>query len=448
MSGEHPRTGPAIDLVSDDLVPLVRESAEPFPSIEDAELGPLLERIAGARVVLLGEASHGTAEFYAFRARLTQALVQHHGFSAVAVEADWPDAARVDAHVRGRPPSTPRFRAFSRFPTWMWRNTVVRDFVDWLHDHNAQIDDPHRRTSFHGLDLYSLFTSRDAVLGYLDRVDPPAAAEARWRYGCLTPWEEDPARYGRAVVTGTFAGCEQAVVQTLTDLLRRRLEYVGEDDVAFVEAAQNAAVVANAERYYRVMYRGSRESWNLRDQHMFETLRLIQAHRGPDAKVVVWEHNSHVGDASATEMGARGEHNVGLLTRRHFGDQAAIVGFGTHEGTVAAASDWGGPMERKAVRPSLPHSYERICHDTGVPAFVLHLREPDRSELREQLADPRLERAIGVIYRPETERQSHWFQASLPHQFDEYVWFDETRAVSPLAAHTVADVPDTYPFGL
>jgi protein-L-isoaspartate(D-aspartate) O-methyltransferase len=448
MTIEPSRVGPGIDLIPDDVVPLVREAARPFPSIEDAELGPLLERIGGARVVLLGEASHGTSEFYAFRARLTRALVARHGFTAVAVEADWPDAARIDAHVRGRPPSPPPFRAFSRFPTWMWRNTEVRDFVDWLHDHNEQQDDPARQVSFHGLDLYSLFTSRDAVLAYLDRVDPPAAVEARWRYGCLAPWEEDPARYGHAVASGTFEGCEDAIVQTLTDLLRKRLEYVAGDDVAFVEAAQNAAVVANAERYYRVMYQGSRASWNLRDQHMFETLRLVRSHRGPDAKVVVWEHNSHVGDASATEMGARGEHNVGLLTRRHFGDDAAIVGFGTHQGTVAAASDWGGPMERKAVRPSLPHSYERLCHDTKVPAFVLHLRDPDRPELCEQLTEPRLERAIGVIYRPETERQSHWFHAVLPEQFDEYVWFDETTAVTPLAAHTVQDVPDTYPFGL
>ena len=207
-------------------------------------------------------------------------------------------------------------------------------------------------------------------------------------------------------------------------------------------------MVANAERYYRVMYYGSRESWNLRDQHMFETLRLVRAHRGPGTKVVVWEHNSHIGDASATEMGARGEHNVGQLARGEYGDDVVLVGFGTDHGTVAAASDWGGPMHRKSVRPAHPDSYERLCHDTGVPAFLLHLREPDRPELRWELAEPRLERAIGVIYRPETELQSHYFQAALAHQFDEYVWLDATSAVTPLAAHHLEGLPDTYPFGL
>ncbi|MFA9565969.1 MAG: erythromycin esterase family protein, partial [Acidimicrobiales bacterium] len=281
-----------------------------------------------------------------------------------------------------------------------------------------------------------------------EQVDPAAASVARHRYSCLTPWEQDPAQYGRAVVTGGFEGCEDGVVATLTDLLKQRLAYAEGDQVGFVEAAQNAAVVANAERYYRVMYQGSRDSWNLRDQHMYETLRLVQAHRGPAAKVIVWEHNSHVGDASATEMGARGEHNLGQLSRRDFGTDVFNVGFGTDHGTVAAASEWGGRLERKAIRPSHPDSYERVCHDTGVGAFLLHLREPVRPEVREELAAPLLERAIGVIYRPETELQSHYFQASLSHQFDEYVWIDATTPVTPLAAHHLHGLPDTYPFGL
>ena len=427
---------------------LVHEVAQPFTSVEEMELGPLLDRVGDSSLVLLGEASHGTAEFYAVRDRITRELVLRKGFTAVAVEADWPDAARIDAYVRHRPPSPPPFESFSRFPTWMWRNREVGRFVDWLHDHNAGVTDPRRRVSFHGLDLYSHFTSRDAVLAYLDEVDPSAAAVARRRYSCLSPWEQDPAQYGQAVVSGRFEGCEDGVVATLTDLLKQRLAYAEGDQVAFVEAAQNASVVANAERYYRVMYQGSRESWNLRDQHMFETLRLVQAHRGPSAKVVVWEHNSHVGDASATEMGARGEHNVGNLSRREFGDDAFLVGFGTDHGTVAAASEWGGPMERKSIRPSHPDSYERVCHDTGVAAFMLALREPDRPEVRDELAQPRLERAIGVIYRPETELQSHYFQASLPNQFDEYVWIDATTPVTPLAAHHLKGLPDTYPFGL
>jgi erythromycin esterase-like protein len=317
-----------------------------------------------------------------------------------------------------------------------------------LADHNAGLDDPARQVAFCGLDLYSLFTSRDAVLAYLDRVDPEAATVARARYSCLTPWEHDPARYGQAVVTGRFVGCEDGVVATLTDLLRQRLDYASRDGDAFVEAAQNALVVADAERYYRVMYYGSVDSWNLRDQHMFETLQTVRAHRGPGTKVVVWEHNSHIGDASATEMGARGEHNVGMLCRREYGEDAFLVGFGTDRGTVAAASDWGGPMHELAVRPAHARSYERIFHDSGLPAFLLHLRDPVRDEVRQELEPPRLERAIGVIYRPGTELQSHYFQAVLPRQFDEYVWFDRTTAVSPLAGHEVAGAPDTYPFGL
>ena len=426
----------------------MKETAEPFDSITDAELGPLLERIGDCSLVLLGEATHGTAEFYQMRDRITQELILRKGFTAVAVEADWPDAAQIDSYVRHREPSAPEFEAFSRFPTWMWRNHEVRDFVDWLRQHNESGIDPDHQVSFHGLDLYSLYRSRDAVLSHLDRVDPSAAAEARENYGCLSPWQDDPAAYGREVVTGRLASCESGVVDTLTQLLRRRLEYGTVLGVDFLDAAQNALIVANAERYYRIMYHGSKESWNLRDMHMFETIRTIRAHRGPSAKVVVWEHNSHVGDASATEMGARGEHNVGMLARRHFGDDAFLVGFGTHDGWVAAATDWGGPMERKPIRPSHPLSYERLCHDTAIPSFTIHLREPRRAELVQELAEPRLERAIGVIYRPGTELQSHYFRASLPSQFDEYIWFDNTNSVHPIAAHEVAGVPDMYPFGL
>ena len=430
------------------LPELVRESAERFDSIEGADLGPLLERIGDCSVVLLGEATHGTSEFYRMRDRITRALIADHGFVAVAVEADWPDAARIDRFVRDRPSVGAEFEAFSRFPTWMWRNREVSQLVHWLRAHNDGVEDQRSKVSFHGLDLYSLYTSRAEVLTYLDRVDPSAAAVARRRYACLSPWQHDAAEYGRAVMSGNFAGCEAGVVATLSDLLRRRLDYSTDSGDDYLDAAQNAVIVANAERYYRVMYTGSRASWNLRDQHMFETLQVIRSARGPDARIVVWEHNSHVGDASATEMGARGEHNVGMLARREYGDDAYLVGFGTDHGTVAAASDWGGPMHVKSVRPALAQSYERLCHDTGLGGFFLHTREPHRADLRDELSVPRLERAIGVIYRPETELQSHYFQASLPEQFDEYVWIDETSAIHPTAAHQTPGSPDTYPFGL
>ncbi len=425
---------------------LIAECAEPIHRIEGAPLEGLLERIGDARVVLLGEATHGTSEFYRMRARLTQQLVLRHGFRAVAVEADWPDAAAVDRYARGLPPRPRSWVPFTRFPTWMWRNRETQELIEWLRAYNAEMPEPERKVSFSGLDLYSLYTSAYEVVRYLDRVDPIAAQAARERYGRLTPWQDDPAAYGRAALVGRMQSCEHDVVAMLRDLLARRIEYVAQDGDEFFDAAQNARVVAGAEAYYRAMYYGSAVSWNLRDRHMFDTLRSILAHRGDDAKIVVWEHNSHVGDAAATEMAARGEHNIGHLCRQAFGDGVFIAGFGTDHGIVAAAHDWDEPMERMRVRPARADSYERLCHDSGVPAFLLHLREPVRGELRDELAEPRLERAIGVVYRPETELQSHYFQAILPAQFDEYVWFDETDAVDPLPLGSAAEPAAEHPF--
>ena len=407
---------------------LIRECAEPFARIEDARIDALLERIGDARVVLLGEATHGTSEFYRMRARITQQLILRRGFRAVAVEADWPDASAVDRYVRGLPPRPRQWTPFARFPQWMWRNREVQALIEWMRAYNV---DAHERASFSGLDLYSLYTSAYEVVRYLDRVDPDAARVARERYGRLTPWQQDPSAYGRAALVGRIQPYEKEVVAMLRDLLARRLEYSAQDGDEFFDAAMNARVVAGAERYYRAMFYGSVESWNLRDSHMFDTIRALLAHRD-GTKLVVWEHNSHIGDAAATEMSARGEHNVGHLCREAFGDRVYLVGFGTDHGTVAAAHDWDEPMERMRVRPARADSYERLCHDAGVPAFMLHLRDPVRDELRDELADPRLERAIGVVYRPQTELQSHYFQAVLPAQFDEYIWFDETAAVDPL----------------
>jgi protein-L-isoaspartate(D-aspartate) O-methyltransferase len=433
------------------LVKLIRETAEPIADLESDSIDALVERVGDARVVLLGESTHGTSEFYRMRARITRELVEHGGFDFVAVESDWPDAARIHAHVTGAKPRTgARFTPFARFPAWMWRNEEVDELVAWLRAHNLDERDAGRRVGFHGLDLYSLFTSIAAVLAYLDDVDPQAAAVARSRYGTLTPWQKDPAAYGQAVLVGRYKSSESHVVAMLRDLLERRFEYALEDGERFFDAAQNARVVANAERYYRAMYYGSAASWNLRDTHMFDTLQSLLAFYGPGSRGIVWEHNSHVGNALATEMSARGELNVGQLCRTHFGDSAYIVGFGTDHGTVAAASGWDEPMERMRVRPAHADSYERIFHDTGLPALLLHLRDPSRRAVRDELSDPRLERAIGVVYRPDTELASHYFQARLPSQFDEYVWFDETRAVEPLAppAARAADLGETYPFGL
>jgi protein-L-isoaspartate(D-aspartate) O-methyltransferase len=445
---ETPAHAPRRVIVSREqsLLHAIAAAAEPFASIEHADLSPLLERIGDARVVLLGEATHGTSEFYRMREAISRELILKKGFSFIAIEGDWPDAARIDHYVRHReyPPS--EWMAFARFPAWMWRNNEVRAFVDWLRAHNGAVK-PENRVAFHGLDLYSLYTSIRSVLDYLDEVDPAAAKIARERYGCLTPWQADPATYGHAALNGSYPTCEEGVVRALRDLMGKQHAYAGHDGERFLDAVQNARLVANAERYYRIMYYGSRASWNLRDEHMFETLQRLLAHHGPQAKTIVWAHNSHVGDAAATEMSARGEFNIGQLCRKSFGDGCYAIGFGTDHGTVAAATDWDGPMEIKSVRPALENSYEKLCHAAGVPRFMLALRER-ASAPRRGLMEPRLERAIGVIYRPESELVSHYFEAVLPRQFDEYVWFDETKAVAPFKTEELEGLPDTYPFGV
>ncbi len=429
------------------LIRNLADAAESFPSIEAADLDPLMNRIGSARIVLLGESTHGSSEFYRMRERITRELIVKKGFRFVAVEADWPDAARVDHYVRHfqYPPS--EWTAFARFPTWMWRNTEVRDFVSWLRKHNGTVE-KNARVAFHGLDLYSLYDSIRSVLNYLDEVDPQSARVARERYGCLTPWQHDPATYGHAALTGSYPICEPDVVRALSDLQAKRRAYAEHDGERFLDAEQNARLVANAERYYRTMYYGSRASWNLRDTHMFETLKNLLAFHGAGSKAVVWAHNSHVGNAAATEMAARGEHNIGQLCREQFAEAAYIVGFGTDSGTVAAASEWNGPIEVKDVRPALAGSYERLCHATGHARFMLGLRGQPGLCGADGLGKERLERAIGVIYRPETERASHYFRANLPQQFDEYIWFDDTRAVTPLETAEIKGLPDTYPFGV
>jgi protein-L-isoaspartate(D-aspartate) O-methyltransferase len=433
------------------LVDAIGASVEPFRSIDFVDLKPLLARIGDARIVLIGEATHGTSEFYEMRAQISRGLITEKGFNFVAIEGDWPDAARIDHYVRHSEVPASEWTAFARFPQWMWRNDEVRTFVDLLREYNGD-QEPERRVAFHGLDLYSLYNSIRQVLDYLDDVDPAAAAVARERYGCLTPWQADPATYGRAALTGRYRTCETDVTVMLAGILARRREYELRDGERYLDAVQNARLVANAERYYRTMYYGSRASWNLRDTHMFETLKSLLNFHGPNSKAIVWAHNSHVGDATATEMSIRGELNLGELCRREFGDRAYLIGFGTNSGTVAAASNWDGPMEVKSVRPAIGESYERQCHavseETGHRQFMLALGAKMIAGLREQLETPRLERAIGVIYRPETELASHYFQAVLPRQFDEYIWFDETRAVTPFATADLEGLPDTYPFGL
>lgn len=431
------------------LPELIYQSSEHFAKVSQVKLDNLLDRIGDSRLVLLGEASHGSAEFYDMRARITQELIEKKGFTIVAVEADWPDATHINHYIKGTAfDPLLESASFTRFPTWMWANQSVLKFSHWLKAYNQRVNPANNKVGFYGLDLYSLSSSIEAVLNYLDSVDPQTAQVARTRYGCLSPWVNDPALYAQVTMTKQYRECESDVLATLQDLLARRLDYANSDPENFFNAEQNARLVANAERYYRTMYYAENSSWNQRDQHMFDTLQSVLAYKGHQSKAVVWEHNSHIGDARATQMSARGEYNIGQLARQYYGEAAYLIGFGTDHGTVAAASEWGGPMEVKQVQPSHIDSYEYLFHQVNSDNFMLPLRQPLMEITRKKLLAERLERAIGVIYHPESELQSHYFYASLPRQFDEYIWFDETQAVEALERGTIKGMPDTFPFGL
>lgn len=442
-----------IDLVKDAAYPLTRSARD---------YDPLLKFIGDARFVLLGEASHGTHEFYRERAQITKRLIREKGFNAVAVEADWPDAWRVNRYVQsqsGDADAAEALSGFKRFPAWMWRNADVLDFVGWLRAYNESLKQGAQTTGFYGLDLYSLHASIEAVLNYLDKVDPAGAARARHRYACFENFGQDPQAYGFAAGMGLSRTCESEVVAQLVELQKRAAEYarrdgrIAEDD--FFYAQQNARLIKSAELYYRTMFRGHISSWNLRDDHMANTLDALVEHfalRDGETKAVVWAHNSHLGDARATEMGEHGERNVGQLLRQRYGRECVLIGFSTYTGTVTAASNWDGPAERKKVIPAMPGSYEAMFHETGIPAFLLTL--PRGSQVADGLREPLLERAIGVVYRPQTEFASHYFRAQLSDQFDAIIHFDETRAVEPLepipepAGEMTGEPAETFPSGV
>ena len=443
-----------LDLITD----VVHEAARPIKGAV-GDYDPLLDLVGAARFCLLGEATHGTHEFYSERAEITKRLIREKGFTAVAVEADWPDAFRVNRYVRGLSDDKNANEAlggFKRFPTWMWRNTAVLDFVEWLREYNRSLAPNAAPVGFYGLDLYSLYASIEAVLNYLNKVDPEAAKRARYRYSCFEHFGEDTQAYGYAATFGTTETCENEVISQLLEMRKRAADYASRDGrVALDEfffAEQNARLVLNAERYYRTMFRGRVESWNLRDQHMAETLNSLVAHlnsQGQQAKVAVWEHNSHLGDARATYMADYGELNVGQLVRQRYGEEARLIGFTTYTGTVTAASNWDGPAERKRVRPALPNSFEALFHETNDANFLLTLQNNKR--VSTALSEPRLERAIGVIYLPQTERQSHYFEARLSQQFDAVIHFDRTRALEPLERYSLwesGEPPETFPTGM
>ncbi|OWV87483.1 protein-L-isoaspartate O-methyltransferase [Rhizobium sp. R635] len=424
----------------------IADAAEEFSSLDDKSFAALFDRFAESRIVLLGESTHGTAEFYEARAAISRHLIAHHGFNLIAVEADWPDAAAIDRWINGQAPKGGE--PFSRFPRWMWRNLEFSSFAGWMKEENRPRKtlqkDPVR---FYGLDLYNMSGSIRSVLDYLESVSPETAATARERYGCLSPWQSDPATYGRAVLTDAYRSCEEAVLKQCTELLARSLDDSASDGDDFLNAAQSARLLAAAERYYRVMYYGGSQAWNLRDTYMADTIEHLLEFHGPAAKIIIWAHNSHIGDARYTDMAAaRDELNLGQLCRQRFDGMTSLIGLGTHSGAVIAASDWDGQAETKQVNPSLPESCERLCHDSEKPRFLLDFKASE--ELHARLVEQRLQRFIGVIYRPDTERLSHYMPTSLSRQYDAFLWFDETRALSPLGPPE-PDTGDreTFPYG-
>jgi erythromycin esterase-like protein len=444
-----------------DTLDLVRREAHPLESLADVDT--VLALVGNARFVLLGEATHGTQEFYRMRAQISRRLIVDKGFDAVAVEADWPAALRASRYIQGTeddPGAEAALRGFERFPRWMWRNTEVVAWLEWLRERNLQVPEASAHVGFFGLDLYSLRESMQAVLHHLERADPEAAERARARYACFDESAHDPQAYGHAVHFGLRDDCRREVVQQLRELcadparwFRREGEAVSDERFY---AQQNARVVRNAEAYYRTMFDGRTDSWNLRDRHMMETLQELDRHlseqRGRPARIIVWAHNSHLGDARATDSRERGQWNLGQLVReaQNRPGESFLLGFTTHAGIVTAASDWDAPVEFKSIVPSRPDSIERLLHDSGLDRFVLPLRDAS-APLKQALERPRLERAIGVIYRPDTERWSHYFGASLARQFDALVHIDHTQALHPLDRESLTydeREPETYPSGM
>ena len=426
---------------------MISDAAETFSSVDDESFTHLFDRFADSRIVLLGESTHGTAEFYRARAAISRYLIERHGFNLIAVEADWPDAAAIDRLIAGR--SLSQAHPFERFPVWMWHNEEFIEFIRWMRAENIR-----RQASrmgpirFYGLDLYNMAGSIRMVIDYLERVSPDAAVVARERYGCLSPWQNNPATYGRAILSDAYKSCEDAVSQQCQELLARSFSENDGSDDGFLDATQSARLLAAAERYYRIMYYGGSKAWNLRDSYMAETVEHLLDFHGPAAKMIVWAHNSHIGDARFAEMAAaRDELNLGQLCRQRFDGMTSLIGCGTHSGEVLAASDWDGQAEKKRINPALAESYEHLCHQAGKKWFLLDFER--NQDLHARLIDQRLQRFIGVIYRPETERMSHYMLTSLPQQYDAFVWFDETHALTPLYQQQAAGGgQETFPFGL
>lgn len=444
-------------LMNKEIINILKAEAIALKDLS-SDYDSLINFIGDAQIVLLGEASHGTQEFYDARAKITQRLIEEKNFNAVAIEGDWPDTYQINKYINGLEykKATDALAAFDRFPTWMWKNTSVLNFIEWLKVYNTKQAKTESKIGFYGLDVYSLYRSIDSILQYLDKINAQAAAEARYYYSCLNKYREDPQMYGYEVFAKIIKSCEYEVLEELKRLQSQNFDWIIKDKISTEDAfysEQNAQVIKNAENYYRALFIKEENTWNIRDSHMFDTLNMLinyyNLKKNIDTpKIIIWAHNSHIGNSKATEMNLRGEYNIGELVKEKFGSNAISIGFTTYNGTVSAASDWHAPVERKILRNALPESYEYIFHATEIEKFFLILKN---NKIKNILPKKLLERAIGVIYRPETERQSHYFYTDLAEQFDVIIHFDKTRALEPLEKTSrwlTGETPETYPSGL
>lgn len=433
------------------IIESIRSQAIPLNN-DSSDYDVLFTSIGDAQIVMLGEATHGTREFYDIRAQISKRLINEKGFHAIAIEGDWPDAYEVNRYIHQEKYNNAieALSSFDRFPTWMWRNHSIVQFVDWLYEHNQEQTE--NKVGFYGLDLYSLYRSIDVIISCIKKIDPAISAEVQSYYSCFDQYRHDPQAYGYAVVSKAIGSCAEMVVEELKRLQQQTWQFLEHNKISANEAFyinQNALVVKNAENYYRSLFVNETSNWNIRDSHMLETVNALIAHyklKGIEKpKIIIWAHNSHVGNAAATQMGEQGEYNIGQLVKEQFGIKAFSLGFTTYDGTVSAATDWHQPVERKMIRNALEGSYERLFHAAEIPNFLLLLNNMNVIPHRF------LERAIGVVYRPETERMSHYFYANLSEQFDAVIHCDRTTAIEPLEKSSqwiAGEIPETYPSGI
>jgi erythromycin esterase len=435
---------------SDEII----KKANPLFHVNDqSDLGPLIDSIKNKKIVMLGEATHGTKEFYEWRSKISKELMKNHDFNFISVEGDWPPCQEINKVIqnkRGNITSNSEAEQvlshFSRWPTWMWANEEVIELVSWLRTNNAGKKKPF---GFYGLDVYSLYESLDKVVSLLSKIDPQLAMKAKSYYSCFDSYRHDEKAYARSLFT-IPEGCKKNVLSALNETLQYKLENINDQNGNLFDAVQNARIVCNAENYYRAMVFAEEDSWNVRDQHMMTTLTMLMNHYGPDAKGIVWAHNTHIGDYRATDMLSQGQVNIGGLSREEFGKQnVALVGFSTYTGTVIASHAWDGPIQVMPVPKAIDSSVEAEFHNAipkiGSPDFyVLMDNEPEFSPL----AETRGQRAIGVVYHPLSEHRGNYVPTILSNRYDAFVFIDETHALDPLKVEVDTDkFPETYPYG-